>query len=372
MSFDILRWMKICVISNGFGEDQIACRLIQAWQCVHPEHTFFVFPLVGKGLEYQKINITPAFTNPTYPSGGFIRTVGDLWGDLKAGLLSNLVSQRRVIKAHVRDADVIFCVGDVFCLFMGGMKASAPVIFLPTAKSDSFMKHSAIEFWFMKRVAAQSYTRDEATCQSFRDQGLRTNYLGNPMMDLPLGSTDNLAFLNSDSIVGLFPGSREEAYENFRRITEVCQHLPGCEFVLAKAPSLDLDRLADSLGFRLEVSGKRKRIVKESFRCLVWETFEDVINQSSYCIGLAGTANEQAVYRGNLVFAFQGTGPQSSLLRFQEQRQLLGERLVLVESSHPASIARIIDDYPKNKTDWMASQASDAIIRDVLDFLGLA
>ena len=53
------------------------------------------------------------------------------------------------------------------------------------------------------------------------------------------------------------------------------------------------------------------------------KSFGDFLDLSDKVIGLAGTANEQAIHAGIPVFSFVGTGPQSSKKRFLEQQQLL-------------------------------------------------
>ena len=52
-------------------------------------------------------------------------------------------------------------------------------------------------------------------------------------------------------------------------------------------------------------------------------SFMDVLHQSSMVIGLAGTANEQAMFAKRPLISFIGTGPQSTKQRFVEQHQLI-------------------------------------------------
>ena len=67
--------------------------------------------------------------------------------------------------------------------------------------------------------------------------------------------------------------------------------------------------------------------------------FMDVLHQSSVVIGLAGTANEQAMFAGRPLISFIGTGPQSTKKRFVEQHQLIdGATTYLINSNNSNSL----------------------------------
>jgi uncharacterized protein (TIGR03492 family) len=59
--------------------------------------------------------------------------------------------------------------------------------------------------------------------------------------------------------------------------------------------------------------------------------FGDILEASSVCIGLAGTANEQAVGLGKPVVAFPGPGSQFTKKFLAAQKRLLGDSLAAVE-----------------------------------------
>ena len=46
--------MKFLIVSNGLGEDFIACNLIKSIKKKDPSSTIKVVPLVGEGVHYQK------------------------------------------------------------------------------------------------------------------------------------------------------------------------------------------------------------------------------------------------------------------------------------------------------------------------------
>lgn len=357
--------MTISVISNGFGEDQIAAHLVSELIKVFPSAAVSLFPLVGEGLEYKKRGWTPVLENPTFPSGGFIRTFNDFWKDCKAGLLTHFFKQRALIKSSVSRASLTICVGDVFCLMMGSGSRIGPVVFLPTAKSDLFMKHSWIEMMLIRRCSTVVFTRDQYTADSLKKEGLPSLFLGSPMTDLPQGSDFNLGFLDSDEVIGLLPGSREEAYGNSQKIVDVVSHFQNEKYVLAKADSVSLDRLAIESKLTIVQDSGKTWLCNDSIKILVWSCFEDVLNQSSWFIGLAGTANEQAVYRGKVVFTFEGTGPQSTRQRFEEQRLLLGDQLVVIDDQDSSKIATTIKAHSKLKRAWEKTSAA----KDIVDYI---
>ena len=87
---------RLLVVSNGHGEDQIACQVIQAFTRHNPATEVIGFPLVGAGHAYIHNGIsTLKKPNPTFPSGGFIRNIPTLIKDLRAGLLSHVFRQKR-------------------------------------------------------------------------------------------------------------------------------------------------------------------------------------------------------------------------------------------------------------------------------------
>ena len=57
---------------------------------------------------------------------------------------------------------------------------------------------------------------------------------------------------------------------------------------------------------------------------MVRNGFEDIIARAEVLIGLAGTANEQAVGMGKPVVSFAGTGPQTTVTRMTKQEMMLG------------------------------------------------
>ena len=104
------------------------------------------------------------------------------------------------------------------------------------------------------------------------------------------------------------------------------------------------------------------------------DQFKSVINQSSLCIGLVGTANEQAVYLGKRVVCFEGFGPQTTLQRFKEQQKLMGDLLTVCEHRDIKLIVNEVEkgliEVTNNDGLYALKQASKQIILDILSLLG--
>jgi uncharacterized protein (TIGR03492 family) len=339
---------RVLVISNGHGEDQIACRLIAEMHHCHIE----TLPLAGEGKAYTALGYPPLMTHPPMPSGGFIRSLRDLQKDLSAGLFGTLRQARKKARQHAKKVDVVLAVGDVFCLAMASWGHDTPVYFLPTAKSDTFMPHSMLERGMMKSLAKRIYTRDALTADGLVKHGLSAIYLGNPMMD-GLWMTQNPPVFNEDKpVLALVPGSSEEAYLNMVYMLEIAQTLQydhGCHLVWAKSPELSLTKFITHYPKNTWSFGPNGAWIRDSHGTLVHivSHFPDVLAVADVVMGLSGTANEQAMHVGKPVYAFEGFGPQSTLKRFKEQKALMGGALHLITPRDAgtilASVAQVID-----------------------------
>jgi len=346
--------MKIGIISNGHGEDSIALTLITSFQKHHKNIAWKIVPLVGKGHAYTSNGFTPIIHNPIFPSGGFIRSLSDLITDIRAGLLRHILYQRRTIKRECSDCDIVIAVGDVFCLWMSA-QGKTPLYFLPTAKSDTFMPHSKAEAWLMKRWCKAVFPRDEQTANALKALGAPAQYKGNVMMDNVL-TNDPIPGLSETQkpIIGILPGSRDEAYENLVQICRVVDELgPEYAYALARSEALEEEKIKAIIGTR---------------DIVITRHFNAVINRATLVIGLAGTGNEQAAYIGKPVICFEGTGPQTTAKRFLEQQKLMGKNIYFVENAHPNAIATAIKNLKldKKKENITSNSASEAILSVIL------
>ncbi len=330
---------RVLIVSNGHGEDHIACRLIAEMQ----DWEILVLPLAGMGAAYAALGYTPLMTHPPMPSGGFIRSFRMLCKDVSAGLIGALRQARKLAKQHAENVDLVIAVGDVFCLGMAGWGHKTPVYFLPTAKSDAFMPHSAIERRLIRALAKRSYTRDALTAAGLSKYGLDAVFLGNPMMDGLWQTQSPPAFGEDKPVLALVPGSRDEAYLNLVYMLNIAQHAQleyGCHVVWAKSPELSLTKFISHYPKNTWSFGPTGNWLRDTHGTLVHIVphFPDVLAVADVVLGLSGTANEQAMYVGKPVYAFEGFGPQSTLKRFEEQKALMGGVLHILTPRDPEVI----------------------------------
>ena len=246
--------------------------------------------------------------------------------------------------------------------------------FLATAKSSRFQSHTGLEYKLIKKHAKTIYLRDEETKEDCLAQGLQAKSFGNVMIDFL-----DVTVLKSPEhhCIGLMPGSRHEAYQNLNQFLEIVIHMSkqkkDLSFVFARSASFDLNEYKKNLPKRWIYQSKEKQFFDSETGVVVtvMSDFNSFLSQSHACIGLAGTANEQAVYANRPVFTFPGAGPQSSLKRFQEQSLLLGDLLQVIDTQEPIKIAELILselahiplDYPILKH---RKSASEQIMNDIL------
>ena len=369
----------ILVISNGYGEDLIASQLCQSILNNHPKCIILPIPLIGSGQAYQKIGLSPFIKNDMLPSGGFIRTLKELFLDIKAGLIKNHYKKHtQTIQLLKHKADTVISVGDIYALWMGSRGVNKPLFFLPTAKSDLFMPHSWFEKYLIKKWAKHVFPRDELTTKNLIKDGIKASFYGNPMMDRLVAKKIQFEITGDQKVIGILPGSRKEAIGNLERILSVVIYLqkinPKLEFIIALAPQINLDDVQFS-GWQIK---KRQdecyfSFNQSSLRVGISSEFIDVVQRSSCIIGMAGTANEQAVFMNRHVFTFEGTGPQSTKQRFLEQAKLCGDKCQFIAEKRPQKIASHIavqlDKLPSNPNLPDVQVASDHIVNNILNQL---
>ena len=331
----------IRVVSNGFGEDLISTRGIEAIGLTSA--TFDVYPLVGDGNAYQQLGIQPTITQPVLPSGGFLLRLRDLLADLRSGLLWQFQKQRQALATGT--ADVQLVVGDVFALFMAASQSDIPIVFFPTAKSERAIPHYGIELKYIRSKASLVFPRDEATHQRFLNTGIPSRYFGNPMFDAMTSNVER----GLPMTIALLPGSRQEAIQNMALMLMVVSQLTlddPWSFVFSLSPHFkhaELTTVIADLPWLLEkdAQGFYFKFSQSDICVRVSYAFFDVLQASSVVIGLAGTANEQAMHAKQGLISFIGCGPQSTKQRFQQQHQLIdGATTHFIDSNQAETIAQ--------------------------------
>jgi uncharacterized protein (TIGR03492 family) len=338
--------MYITLISNGHGEDLIAKQLILAIKESTPSAHFDIFPLVGLGHSFTDIGLKIALKNPAFPSGGFIRHLKDLLIDIRQGLVSHIFRQRKAIKKSIKKSDAVIAVGDIFCLFQSRNNKQVPTTFLPTAKSDTFMPHSFLEKMMMRRHCTYIFPRDEVTHAGLQKASLPSTFCGNVMMDDLQINIPGDEGLEGTCILGILPGSRDEAFENLAHIVKIINYVKTqADIYVALSPALDPDKAQAIL------AGTNIKATRH---------FKALINQADLIIGLAGTANEQAAYMDVPVICFPGFGPQSTTQRFKEQALLMQKNIHFYPTQSPKELANIVDERLSQKREKHVPDKSNA------------
>lgn len=307
-------------ISNGFGEDLIAREIIKRVLEIR-DVKIFAFPLVGEGKAYLNLPIEILDPRKDFPSGGFAFRSGlkDVLRDLRDGLFSFYKEQLRTLKKFREKKIEVICIGDTYNLLMGSFTRKHP-FFLPTAKSILNSSFYFPEIYIMKRLSKFIFTRDEPTYRYLKKFIPQTLYLGNPMFDeLENGEEEK------ENIIVLLPGSREEAIANLELMLKTCEivnkQFPNFSYVIVVSPYLSERHYS----YIKEMIKRYNLVINISYG-----NFISMVKKAFIVLGLAGTANEQAVFLKKLVVSFPGKGPQITFRFLKMQKALLGEGLELV------------------------------------------
>lgn len=312
--------MRICFLSNGYGEDRSAALMAKELKNRRPDCQVIGAPLLTEGLDYTSRGIEIVTTGVIPPSGGFPTMSAK-------GFLQDLPYTHRHVRyfrklRSMRDQiDGLVVVGDIFLLLLGHFALKKKTVHFSLPKSNYNHPHFRIEEMIFRRYVAKVLTRDALTAEMLGKHGVNALYLGNPIMD---DLTPKGIDLGSERLIGILPGSKDDAYPNFSKILKVVDLLGDAECACALSSSLDTDKMAaiaSEEGWTctdgiLHKGRKRIRLVKGAF--------EDVISEAEVVIGLAGTANEQAVGLGKPTVSFLGCGPQTTEKRMTDQERMLG------------------------------------------------
>lgn len=325
---------KILFISNGHGEDTIAVKVIKALMDVFENNlSIDAWPMVGKGMAYQKQGIQIIGAQNLLPSCGFATlSLKLMLRDLLAGWIPVHLRQIRGGFRLRKSYSLIVAVGDIVVIG-ASVFAQTPFLFIGCAKSSyysQFSGYTRTEKSLLRKHCLMVFTRDELTVKELTAARVRNMYVGNPMMDGLEGSGVDFNISADDKVVGVLPGSRPDAEENALYILKAVADidpkafsLPLC-FLFAAHEGLDIDLISRRLSGLSEVPGWSVKsleedefslgiVLKLSFSygiqaIFVKGKFADVLRCSSIIIGTAGTANEQAVGLGKPLITFPTKG----------------------------------------------------------------
>ncbi|HMA60191.1 MAG TPA: lipid-A-disaccharide synthase-related protein [Halanaerobiales bacterium] len=337
---------SILFVSNGHGEDLIAANLIKSLLAQDNNLSISELPVVGKGNTFEKMPVEILGPRETLPSGGFARNSWqNLWNDLKGGLISNTYKQIQVLRGMKNKVDLSVVVGDVYILTLTGFFTGGDIVFLPTAKSEYINGHFKIEKHIMKRYADLVLPRDNKTTNNLKSFGIKTKFFGNLMMDCFEIKGLDFNLRENSTKIGILPGSRDDAYDNMLDFINVIEELERLkkekyDFLTAVAGNFSVEKLKNKLkgsewqALEQEDDYIKLQIIspsKASAVSIIYNGFGDVLDQAKLFLGMAGTANEQAVGMGKPVVTFPGTGVQFDYEFAADQKRLLGEGVKFVD-----------------------------------------
>lgn len=358
--------MSILIVSNGFGEDLIGERIGQSLKKYTLEIT--AAPLVGKGTAYSFKTIS---SSKMLPSGGFLRSFRDVIKDIAFGLLKNFWLHYKNLKKLRGNFNKVIIVGDVFCLLFSYLIFKQKCYFLPTAKSHSFSKHTFIEKWIMKKLCIKIYPRDELTSNDLLPE-LSSKFLGNPMMDSFPHSNKKYSIKPELPVIGFLPGSRSEWIQNLESMMKLSLAInksnASIQFMVSLHPDSSLSQI--NLGQNTDWQYQESiGLINRQLTIFETDCFGDFLRWTWLCIGLAGTANEQAHQHNIPIVCFPGFGPQSSSLRFKEQKKLLGNKnfFFFETNSIDTLCSEALKVLPSKKNSYaLQKSAADLIAEDII------
>ncbi|OGC36086.1 hypothetical protein A2311_00530 [candidate division WOR-1 bacterium RIFOXYB2_FULL_48_7] len=379
---------NILLISNGHAEDLAAAEIGKRLKLAAPGVNLIALPLVGLGKAYDRAGINSLGEKKILPSGGFAKE-GFLYliKDLAAGLLANFSEQIRLLRRLRNKVDLIVGVGDAYLVALAGLFIGRPLLFVDGPKSVRIAGYWPFELWLLKRFCKKIIVQDQPTADFLAAKGLPAQYLGSWVMDYVTVTGDNFGLEKDQTVIGILPGTRGEAYDNLVLSLEVLLELSRHKKLTGLiASTLELNKIREKLASTdwelLETaeagSIKAKLIHPSGLEArLVEGKFGDVCQNSTLIIGLAGIANEQAVAFGKPTVCFVGTGAQTTLRRWQEIQNITGKSMEIISGTaaekaqailaimnNPVAMAEMAAIGKASKPQW---GATERIVRLVLE-----
>ena len=350
---------NLLFLSNGHGEDTIACKVMEALHEINPDISQEVLSLVGEGNVFTKLIkdgwLSKIGFSTLLPSGGFSnQSLTGLILDLKAGLLISLWRQWTLINKSAKKGRTIVAVGDVLPLFFA-WASGANYFFIGTPKSDytwtsgprfslSDCYHrlkgtewDPWEYWLMRSIRCNMVVvRDKLTARGLRRHQVKALSPGNPMMDGIAKTECPKDFEESRRLILLCGSRLPEAYQNFEKLLIGIQLIqissPMAVFVPLNSLSMSkrIEFILINLGFKPTDESIYERGIaeiwkKDSLIILIgFNQFSSWANWGEVGVANAGTATEQLVGLGIPCVSLPGKGPQYNLNFAKRQSRLLG------------------------------------------------
>ncbi len=363
----------ILFTSDCFSEDRnaslIATELQKIFKAKNDDTKIVGASLVSEGNDYKNRGIEVITNSYVPPSGGFAtQSIRGFLADLFSGSLSIPGKFVKIIKKQKEKFKLAVVIGDVFLLWLTkrALKGTGiPILFYIHSKTDYIEPHYKIEERIIRNIASDVFARDQFSADNMSRHNIPVQFLGSVIMDDLKPGPDPLRLDKKIPTVGIMPGTRGEALDNFQLILKTVEWLAESRplnFASAMVGSLTDQMIRDKFepeGWEWLDEKPHPAIVKGKAKVIIArKAFINVVQDSDVLIGLTGAANEQAVGLGKPVIAFTGIGPQTTRRRFTEQERLLGGGM------------KYIQDYPGGVVQEVLSLLDDKKRREEMGRLG--
>ena len=332
---------KLLVISNGHGEDSIGAEIVRR---LPSTLVASAYPTLGSGAAYAGV-CEIVGPRAQLESAGSRVASGSFGRDLRGGLLATIPPGIAFARRARHDYDAVLVVGDFVGVLGCWMTGIRDIVYVDVYKSGYGRSYGALERAVIRRTCRCVFVRHVSLAGALQRAGVDARAAGNVMMDtIPRTGRDLAPLRSRPTAVALLPGSRAETAANFALQVDALRRLPldrRPDVLLALAPGLNAQPLADAAGLRLEDGVMRGDLVVN----IVSGGLGDLVDAADIVLSQAGTATVQAVGLGKPVLSF--TRPTDRLSRQRDESRLFGDARVLVRDDAAelsAALAALLAD----------------------------
>ncbi len=336
---------ELFFVSNGHGEDEIAASILDALAPTDAQRTrIAAWAQVGHGDRYKARGIKTLGPEHHLPSEGFgTVSIGNFVKDLKAGFIRTYFDQARYARTLRGSPALMVAIGDIIPLLAGRL-SGMQTLFYSAPKSahyGGYDGHTVLERHLMKRCT-KVMARDALTAKRLTRSGVRAECLGNPVMDRLDGTRDTKLRPTGKTVVVLLAGSRADAVQNTRTLLAgLANAASDCHGLIAAHPGLEETALLANLPTGWSVSGHDLTHRSGATATLMKARFADALASADLALGMAGSANEQAVGLGLPLIAVPGAGNQGPAFQRMKARYF-GASALSVEAD-PTAMGAALD-----------------------------
>lgn len=355
---------KLLFLSNGHGEDSVAAKVISRLPPC-PNLEISAWPMVGEGQAYRALGIATLGARNLLPGCGLSTlTWKYFWNDLRAGWIATHWRQYRQARRLRGRFDFAVAVGDIIPM-AAAVLARLPFLLVGCGKSSYYGRvgsYSRLERRLLRKHCRIAFPRDRLTAEALARAGVPNRYVGNPMMDGLEASGEDFGIAPGTSVVTLLPGSRPDTPENLLELLAMAPAMAAgagrrVHFLAAVCDQLDPLSLLPRLPQGWQEQAARPHapargiVLSLAHPCgsdfyIVKGRFPDAVRRADVVVGVAGTANEQAIGLGRPVVTFPTRGYLGRAY-VQLKARYYGPAVLATERSGEAvaaAVRRILDD----------------------------